>query len=613
MGFLTPMYELGEYLAWTRSGDIQLPDFQRGYKWEDERIRQLLVTVLRGHPLGAVMLLKTGNSQVRFKPRAVEGVDLAKGTEAKFLLLDGQQRLTSLTQALSGDGVVATKDSRGKLLDRRYFVHMATALTDASRVDEAVISIPGDGVVRTNFGKDVVLDLSGDDKQREHGYFPLNLLYGDYMSWILELDDRELGKDFHKAFINPATTYDIPAIVLDEDTDKAAVATVFEKVNIGGLPLNVFELLTAVFAGDAEHYAKTKEDFRLNDDWKDTQQHWSHHPVLAVVESTDFLQAVTMLTTRKRNLADCSDRPPAISAKREDILKLTLADYLEWRDALREAFIWAATFLADRHIFGSRNVPYAKQLVPLAAIRVVLGNDADLIAVKDRIVRWFWCGVLGELYGSAIETRFVRDIEAVPAWAKDATAPAPRTVQDANFTESRLHSLRTRNAAAYKGLAALILSGGARDWMEDKALDKVQYLDLAVDIHHVFPQKWCAENGVDDEHRESIVNKTTISARTNRTIGGDAPSAYLGLIENRAQINSQRLDELLATHLVDPPALRADDFATYFAARRESLCQLVEAAIGKSVQRDIGQGLAAEDSAQFEPEVLANEMDEELN
>ncbi|MGH3636118.1 MAG: DUF262 domain-containing protein, partial [Mycobacterium sp.] len=124
MGFLTPMYELGEYLKWTRSGEIQLPDFQRGYKWEDERIRQLLVTVLRGHPLGAVMLLKTGNTQVRFKPRAIEGVELTPGTEAKFLLLDGQQRLTSLTQALSGDGVVATKDSRGKLLDRRYFVHM---------------------------------------------------------------------------------------------------------------------------------------------------------------------------------------------------------------------------------------------------------------------------------------------------------------------------------------------------------------------------------------------------------------------------------------------------------------------------------------------------------
>lgn len=608
MGFQTPMYKLGEYLSRARSGEIQLPDFQRGYKWEDERIRQLLVTVLRGHPLGAVMLLKTGNAQVRFKPRAIAGVQLAPGTEAKFLLLDGQQRLTSLTQALSGDGVVATKDSRGKLFNRRYLVHMETALSDPNRVDESVNSVPGDGIVRTNFGKDVELDLSTHALQREHGYFPLNLLYGDYMSWILELEDLELGKRFHEEFIKPAATYDIPAIVLDENTDKAAVATVFEKVNIGGLPLNVFELLTAVFAGDADHFDRTGQDFRLNDDWKDTQLKWASYPVLAAVENTDFLQAVTMLTTRERHLADTSDRPPAISAKREDVLKLTLTDYLKWRDPLREAFIWAATFLADRHIFAPRDVPYPKQLVPLAAIKVVLGNKADVIGVSDRLVRWFWCGVLGELYGSASETRFARDIEAVPAWAADESAPIPRTIQDATFTESRLHSLRTRNAAAYKGIAALILARGARDWMEDKALDKVQYADLAVDIHHVFPQKWCDDNGIDHERRESIINKTTISARTNRTIGGAAPSAYLPVIESRAQIESARLDQLITTHLIPVEYLRADDFDSYFSTRRELLCQLVESAIGKAVQRDIDQGVADEDSAHFEPDDLADDI-----
>ncbi|MEZ0383997.1 DUF262 domain-containing protein [Mycobacterium sp. pW045] len=602
------MYELGEYLKWTRSGEIQLPDFQRGYKWEDERIRQLLVTVLRGHPLGAVMLLKTGNAQVRFKPRAIEGVELSTGTEAKFLLLDGQQRLTSLTQALSGDGAVATKDSRGRLLDRRYLIHMETALSDPNQVDEAIISIPADGVVRSNFGKDIDLDLSDHDKQRSQGYFPLHLLYGDYMSWILELTDRELGKQFHEAFIKPATTYDIPAIVLDENTDKAAVATVFEKVNIGGLPLNVFELLTAVFAGDADYYQQSGEDFRLNDDWKETQLKWAAYPVLAGVENTDFLQAATMLATRERHLADTSDRPPAISAKREDVLKLTLSDYLKWRDPLREAFVWASTFLADLHIFAHRDVPYPKQLVPLAAIKVVLGMDADLIGVRERLARWYWCGVLGELYGGAIESRFVRDIERVPAWATDETQPTPRTIQDANFVESRLHSLRTRNAAAYKGIAALILAGGARDWMEDKALDKIQYVDLAVDIHHIFPQKWCDNNGVDNEHRDSIVNKTAISARTNRTIGGAAPSSYLSVIESRAQVDAGRLDELLATHLVPAEHLRTDDFETYFRTRRESLCTLVESAIGKTVQRDIDEGFANEDSAQFEPDEFAADV-----
>lgn len=607
MGFLTPMYELDEYLKWTRSGEIQLPDFQRGYKWEDERIRQLLVTVLRGHPMGAVMLLQAQNEQVRFKPRPIEGVQVADGTKAKFLLLDGQQRLTSLTQALSGDGVVATKDDRGKLLERRYFVHMPTALVHAERVDEAVISVPADGVVRENFGKDVVLDLSDGEKQRAQGYFPLNLLYGDFMSWFLLLTDRQLQLDFHAHFIKPATTYDIPAIVLDEQTDKAAVATVFEKVNIGGLPLNVFELLTAVFAGDAGHYARTGEDFRLNDDWHETQATWSAQPVLGAVENTDFLQAVAMLATRKRHLADTSDRPSAISAKREDVLKLTLEEYLEWRGPLREAFIWAATFLADRHIFNPKDVPYAKQLVPLAAIRVALGKDADLIGVSERLVRWYWSGVLGELYGSAIESRFARDIEGVPAWALDESKPLPRTVQDANFTESRLHSLRTRNAAAYKGIAALILGNGARDWMEDKELGQHQHAELAVDIHHIFPQLWCGQNDIDAEHRESIVNKTAIGAGTNRAIGGVAPSKYLKKIETKAGVSPAKLDAIVGSHLVPVEFLRSDDFDGYFRARREALCQLVERAIGKSVQRDVEAGESEEDSAHFEPEELSDD------
>src|SRR6478672_3070734 len=143
MGFQTPLYELSEYLKWTTSGRIQLPDFQRGYKWEDERIRQLLVTVLRGHPLGVVMLLKTGNDQIRFKPRPVEGVRLRDSRPPELLLLDGQQRLTSLTQALSGSGIVDTEDSRGKKLTRRYYLNIETALLGEDRVDDAVISVPG--------------------------------------------------------------------------------------------------------------------------------------------------------------------------------------------------------------------------------------------------------------------------------------------------------------------------------------------------------------------------------------------------------------------------------------------------------------------------------------
>lgn len=602
MGFQTPLYELSEYLEWTTSGKIQLPDFQRGYKWEDERIRSLLVTILRGHPLGVVMLLKTGSNQIRFKPKAIQGVSLDHGVEPTMLLLDGQQRLTSLTQALTGNGVVATKDGRGKKLSRRYYVDIAVALEGEDRIDDAVHSLPADGIVRTNFGKDIVFDVSSTEKEIEQGYFPIDLLFSDdVLSWLFELPDKDQAKAFNARVIQPARTYNIPAIELDTETSKSAVATVFEKVNTGGLALNVFELLTATFAGDKSYYDANGSDFRLNEDWQKTQQMFADRPVLADLESTDFLQAVTLLATRKRNLADTSVKPVGISAKREDVLKLSLDDYLEWVDPLRAAFLWTADFLADRHIFEAKFVPYPKQIVPLAAIKVVMGSDADLLGPSGRLIRWFWSGILGELYGGAIETRFVRDLEQVPAWARDEEgAETPRTIQDATFVESRLHSLRTRNAAAYKGIYALLLDNGAHDWMEDKALDMVQYATLQTDIHHIFPRSWCIHQGIDDERRESIVNKTAITGRTNRSIGGAAPSKYLGAVESKAQIPASQLDSILKTHLIEPEALRKDDFDAFFAGRRELICLRIEAAMEKAVPRDLDEGHATEGSEEFE-------------
>ena len=241
MGFQTPLYELSEYLQWTTSGRIQLPDFQRGYKWEDERIRSLLVTILRGHPLGVVMLLKTGSDQVRFKPKPLEGANVPAGTEPELLLLDGQQRLTSLTQALTADGIVHTLDSRGKLIERKYYVDIAMALEGDDRIDEAIKSLPADGMVRSDFGRHIDLDVSTREKEHEHGYFPVSLLFSDdAIEWLFDLADTSQAKQFNAKVIQPARTYNIPAIELDTSTSKSAVATVFEKVNTGGLPLNVF-------------------------------------------------------------------------------------------------------------------------------------------------------------------------------------------------------------------------------------------------------------------------------------------------------------------------------------------------------------------------------------
>src|ERR1017187_4434763 len=256
MSFETPHYGIGQLLEWARSGHLQLPDFQRPYKWDDERIRSLLVTVLRDHPMGVLMVLASGGDNVRFKPKPIAGASDASG-EPGLLLLDGQQRTTSLFQALSGDGVVDTEDDRKKQLRRRYFLDIQLALGDAKDQDAAVLSIPESGIVRENFGKDIVLDVSSEAQRLKLGIMPLTAVFGPggasswMVRWLTTADPEEMAKRAglmealnDRVFI-PLTQYKIPAIKLECDPSKEAVATVFEKVNTGGLPLNAFELLTA--------------------------------------------------------------------------------------------------------------------------------------------------------------------------------------------------------------------------------------------------------------------------------------------------------------------------------------------------------------------------------
>lgn len=89
-----------DMLRGIRDGKTQLPDFQRGWVWDDLHVRSLLASLSLSYPIGAVMMLQTGGEGVRFKPRLVEGVELHRPPEPERLIMDGQQRLTSLFQAL---------------------------------------------------------------------------------------------------------------------------------------------------------------------------------------------------------------------------------------------------------------------------------------------------------------------------------------------------------------------------------------------------------------------------------------------------------------------------------------------------------------------------------
>jgi Uncharacterized conserved protein len=595
--FESPDWPLGELLHDIEVGKVQLPDFQREWKWDDDRIASLLATVSLGYPIGVVMMLETGGGGVRFKPKPLAGVGLVQHPQPEQLLLDGQQRLTSLFQSLKSTQPVGTLDARGHKLHRWYYIDIAMALADEGDREEAIISVPGDRVIREDFGRTVVADYSTPERECQAGMFPLNRTFegASILNWVLEYLKQGQGRQatwqrFQDEVLTRLTTYVLPVIKLTKETPKAAVCTVFEKVNTGGVPLNVFELLTATFAGEPWYFKKHGDDFRLNDHWRAIQERLDDHQlkVLGSIESTDFLQVISLMVTRQRReeaiaRGDKQDRWPGISCKKKDILKLRLDDYLRWAPTVTDAMEWAASFLGQQRIFRSEDLPYRTQLVPLAAIRVAVGAETDVIANAARLYRWYWSGVLGEMYGGTTETRFARDLEQMTGWL--AGGPEPGTVVDASFHEQRLLTMRTRNSAAYKGLYALLMRDGCMDWIYSKPLDMATFWSYAVDIHHIFPKAWCEKNSIDAERRESIVNKTALSRETNQKIGARSPAQYVPVVEKASGASPQELDALLRTHYIAPNHLRDADFDAFFAARSDELLRLISTAMSKQAVR----------------------------
>lgn len=577
MSFRTAEPALKDVLDDIAAGRTQLPDFQRGWVWDDNHIRSLIASLTLSYPIGAVMFLEAGG--VPFKPRLFAGVHLQPAPKPKTLVLDGQQRLTSMYLSLRSGQPVPTRTEKGADIRRIYFLDMTKCLDPEADREEAVVSVPDTLQVTSDFGRKVDLDLSTPALQYSQRMFPVALLFDiqGFMSW-------ESGFSAHHQFAAEAMQFmqkfrneiwlrfqqfKVPAIELTQDTPREAVCQVFEKVNTGGVTLTVFELMTATFAAD---------EFNLRDDWDARQERLTaKHDVLEAVDGTSFLTAITLLASYRRHLI----QKTAVSCKRADVLRLALADFKALEAPLELGFKRAAELLAEEKIFDERSLPYATQLIPLAAICAQLGERTTLHGIKQSLLRWYWSGVLGELYGGANETRFAMDMQDVVAWVDGGTEP--RTVRDANFAPTRLLSLQSRLAAAYKGLAALLMKHGGRDFVSGTPIDLNSYFNNAIDIHHIFPRAWCEKQKLPKDKWNSVINKAPLAASTNRFISGDAPSIYLGRIQKAKQVPANSLDEFLVSHVIPVSALRGDDFDGFIRLRAAALLGLIEQATGKAV------------------------------
>ena len=601
--FQTNPIDLNKLLEDCHRGIIQLPDFQRSWVWDEDRIKSLIASVSRAFPVGALMSLDTGGP-VNFKPRPVEGAPPdAKSVLPQSLLLDGQQRMTSLYQVTLRAKVVETVTPKKKKVKRWFYIDIRKSLDPSVDREEAIVGLPEDKIERSDFGRVVTLDLAAAHNEYAALMYPVCQVF-DWDRWQDGFDNywrgdqhetvREEFRAFKRQILENFKYYRVPVITLDRSTSKEAVCVVFEKVNTGGKALDAFELVTAMYAASGHE---------LRRDWYGDDQVKGRHRrlaetlrpageetgIIAGVGNTDFLQAISLFFTRdRRRAAETAGKQgkelPAVSGNRQALLNLPLEAYKQYEAQVEKGFVQAAKFLHMLNIYRIFDLPYQSQIVPLAAILADIGNAWEHEANRAELVQWYWNGVFGELYGSAVESRIARDFMEVPVWLSGG--PEPSTVSETLFRADRLKTMRMRLSAAYKGVNALLMKEGAEDFRSGQKFDHTVFFGENVDIHHIFPQDWCKTKGIKPDVFDSIINKTPLSYRTNRIIGGVAPSQYIAKLERGNEttpaIDGDRLDSYLRSHLIDPALLRADNFQAFMEDRQTRLLSLIEQATGKS-------------------------------
>lgn len=553
--FHTNPVSLRHLLSSIHERQLALPDFQRDFVWDAGATEELLESIARSFPAGSLLFMPYWPEA--FTPRAIQGAPELNGSNPHQLILDGQQRLSSLYQACYGAG------------EHRYFLDLKPLMNEVDDVgiEEAVFYRH-----RNRSGRYKTLD-----QQATELVLPLGVLFGSgsgFHGWFDDILDRrpetgdtrielrERVRTAHEEYIKSIEDYRFPVVTLEQGTSLEAVCSIFETLNRTGIRLSVFDLLAARF------YARGLD---LRERWGSTRAKEGIIEAFGI----DKYYVLQSIALRARG-----------SVKRGDVLRLSVTDIETHWDVVTDGYRKALEMLRDEcGVKTGKWLPYGYLLVPMAAVWreaiEVAGPTSG--ANRERIKRWFWCSGFSQTYDSAANSQAARDFNELRRWFEIGEEPEP--VAEFSFDADRLREITPKQQSVYKALMALILRHGARDFHHASTLTPDSIAAKDVDDHHIFPRAYLNPSGTSPRYPvqlvDCILNRTLIDAETNRRIGKRPPEDYLTEVADELQKSSAHaLDDLLRSHVLpaDPGSpLLENDFDAFLDWRREHLSGQIEA------------------------------------
>ncbi len=543
---------IDQLVASVDAGDVVLPEFQRDFVWEEYKTHELFDSLIRDIFIGSLIFgvpsfeltVRELDSRPRKGPGSRAKLNLISFTKAEInkrvksgqfrLLLDGQQRATSLFRALKGiDQVWVVIKREDELSDE-----VRSAATSSRTLEDVLYEVASkQSPDRLSINiSDCFKMLRGEiDREREKAAIFGASEFGRQLPGEIA-DTPEFGAYLHYTgrLQNLFRAEKLLAYYL-LDTDEEKFSLFFERSNSRGIQLNFIDILAAkLYAGFNLRTAADK--------FKD------QHPGYALRQN-ELVRTVAFVVSGGRDIG------------RQYILsKLNHVHFTDHWDNLCTLYQKSLDFLFDNHLLIAQSwLPYDSLLIPLMAfLREVPGNDFSQISdLQSRFLRyWYWSSTFSQRYSSASQELIILDANVLMSIARGENDFDRKYLRKFHYEVAEASDLMTiskKYNAIYRGVINLVHwnASGVMDWSNN---DRITFKAKNLDDHHVFPRKYLRNTSPDmpTKHIDSVLNRALIPKITNIKIGAKRPGQYLGELKKA----NPRLESALEQHLI--PAQVAD-------------------------------------------------------
>jgi hypothetical protein len=552
--------KINEIIHHCARGKWVLPKFQRYFRWRKNQVKEFLKSIFNDYYVGALLFWDVAN-EIQLDVIPVRGVDSKESSRATLIILDGQQRITSLYYAIKAPNFPL----EGSSSPLYFYIDFASYFKQRD-TDDSIEVLPW--------------RLNREESLRKM-LFPFYELE-EYNKWTDDLEDfmirnstnsndkiRKIRRLIEKKLLHIRDGFEIPYISLPESMELDKITDIFEKINTTGITLDVFDLLIARLS---------KYKIELKTIWEDIT---NRYPKFQKYQTTTnkmpyyILQAISLSYNNSCKRADILNIYGNVFEQKGIKFKETwydMSDYvnkgISKLENLRDGF----------GISEENQLPFAPIIPILSALIKEQETKRNKADCNKKLSIWYWSSVFSNAYSGAVDTQLAADFKEMKMWFSD-NKKVPKTVERARRDVGGLdlREVRSKTGAIYKGVLSLLALEGAKDFDTKGVLENAPNNDK----DHLFPVK---EFG--NKHDiNSVLNITWMSDETNRNIKRyEKPSAYIPkFIEDKYNNDKKEFQDVLNTHFINETTyefMLKDDFEGFINERNKTVLSKIRRLIG---------------------------------